>query len=490
MKLFILITSFALSISANSKINKNETKLETFKNSILDIKITSQSPNFIFPWQSKKPQTLDAIGIVVEENKILVLTSILEHHTSIEVKKQNGQILPAKIIKRDTESNLSLLEIEDKSFFSDLKAIQFENEFSPQGNLSVFELGDSGNIQIAKAYNTGIDQETYPISYTRLPYIKISSSEKMDGNGELLVEKNKAIGLLYRFTQNKNSGKAIPGFIINQFLNSKSKSSPFPFKGFKFKQVSDKATKEFYGLKESEEGVQVTEIFENSTSSGKIELNDIILEVGNQKIDSEGYFTHPKFGKQLFSLIIHSENHFGYKIGSLVPIKLIRNKKEIKLNLILKPFPFSSVKIPYANLQEEPKYLISGGFIFAEMSEFLLKEFGNSWRGRVDKKLLYLNDYQRYEKKKEKGKYILLIQVMPDISNNGYHNLSFDLVNTVDGKKIGSLEELNKAIENKKNKFLDIELDNAVNIILDKEKLPEINSRISQKFGLSELKNF
>lgn len=490
MKILILTISLVFGIYSNSKTTKNETKLETFKNSILDIKITTQSPNFIFPWQSKKPQSIDAIGVVVGENKILVLTSILEHHTSIEVKKQNGQILPAKISKRDTESNLSLLEVEDKSFFSDLKPTQFENEFSTQGNISIFELGDSGNIQIAKAYNTGIDQETYPISYTRLPCIKISSSEKMDGTGELLVEKNKAIGLLYKFTQNKNSGKAIPGFVINQFLNSKSQSSAFPFKGFKFKQVSDKSTKEFYGLKESEEGVQVTEIFENSSASGKLELNDIILEVGNQKIDSEGYFTHPKFGKQLFSIIIHSENQFGYKIGSLLPIKLIRNKKEMKLNLFLKSFPFSSVKIPYANLQEEPKYLITGGFIFTELSEFLLKEFGNSWRGRVDKKLLYLNDYHRYQRKREKGKYILLIQVMPDISNNGYHNLSFDLVNTVDGKKIGSLEELNKALEDKKNKFLDIELDNAVNIILDKEKLPEINSRISQKFGLGELKNF
>jgi hypothetical protein len=483
MKLTILLILSITNLFSNT---------ENFKSSLLEIKITTQTPNFIYPWQTKKPTTSDAIGIVISENRILALTSSLEYSTSIEIKKPNGTTVPANTVKKDNESNLTILTVEDKSFFKDLKPVEFETSFSVNSQIQILQHGDSGSIQNSKAYTTGLDQEIYPISYTRLPFIKINSNEKLEGFGELVLEKGKPIGILYKFTSNKNFGKVIPGFLINQFLKNKTQNPTFPFKGFKFKQLTDSASREFYGVPKNIEGVLVTEIFQNSSASGKLKLNDVLTEIAGQKIDSNGYFNHPKFGKQLLSLIAHTENEFGFKIGSFLPVKIIRDKKEMEIKLRLKSFPYQSVKIPYSNFHgEEPKYLIASGFIFTELSEFLLKEFGNNWRGRVDKKLLYLNDYHRYQKDGEKGRYILLIQVFPDVANNGYHSLSFDLVKSVNGKKSTSLVEIDSALRSKDDsQFVDIELENSVNIVIDKLKLDEIDKRIREKFGIEALKNF
>jgi hypothetical protein len=49
--------------------------------------------------------------------------------------------------------------------------------------------------------------ENYPMGYTELPYLHVNSNEKLDGNGELILDNDKAVGVLYRFTASKNSGK-------------------------------------------------------------------------------------------------------------------------------------------------------------------------------------------------------------------------------------------------------------------------------------------
>lgn len=436
-----------------------------------------------------------ATGVVVKGNKILVFSSLIDYHTSIEVKKfSSNNPLPAKPIKTDYEANLSIIEVSDKDFFSDLTPVQFENKLNISEQISILQLDSSGTLQTARGRFTGMEMENYPMGYTELPFLSVNSNEKLEGNGEIILEKDKAVALLYRFTAGKNSGKAIPGFVINKFLTYKltpGRSSVFPYKGFKFRSITDSATREYYGLEGKTEGVLVAEILANTPAENLLQLGDIITEMGGMKIDSNGYFKHPLYGKQYLSFLTHNGDEFGFSTGKKIPLKVLRDKKEISFNLPLRPFPYDAVKIPYMNYQgKEPEYLIKGGFIFGELSEFMLREFGSSWRSRVDKKLLYLNDFHKHHKKGGKGHYVLLIQVLPDDSNNGYHNLSFDLIKKADGKEIGSVRELEELINSSKDQYFKIELENGIDLVLDREKLPAIDDKIQKKFGIYALKNF
>ena len=375
---------------------------DNLKRSVVQVKVTYQRNNFLAPWQPKPPKTIGAIGTVIGKGQIIVLTNYISDYTLIEVKKYSSySYFKAKPVKIDYESNLTLLEVEDKDFFNDLKPIDFENISSLNVSATFCQLDNSGVIQAARGQILGMDIEPYSMGNTELPQLEINSNEKLDGSGELIIHNSKIIGIVSEFSGSKNSGKGIPGLVVRQFLRGKNlaQKTIFPFKGFRFRPIVDNATREYFGLKKEKSGVLVAELFPYSGAWNNLKINDVILEFGEFKIDSKGFFEHPFYGKQSLSFIAHTGEEFGNRLGRSIPVKILRDKKELIVSLPLKPFPYNSVQIPYSNSQgKKPLYTIQNGFIFLELSEFLLQEWGNNWRSRIDKKLLYLYDYHRIHK--------------------------------------------------------------------------------------------
>ena len=127
---------------------------------------------------------------------------------------------------------------------------------------------------------------------------------------------------------------------------------------------------------------------------------------------------------------------------------------------------------------------------FTEFSEFLLREWGASWRSRVDKKLLYLIDYKKFHKEGDSGKLLILVQVLPDEANNGYHNLSMELIKSVNNSEVKSIKELEKTILNSTKDIVKIELENGTTIAINKTNLKETNERIAKKFTIPRLNRY
>ncbi|MCB1156434.1 MAG: serine protease [Leptospiraceae bacterium] len=464
------------------------------RKSIVQVRITAQAPNYYMPWRPKKPHTQMAVGIVVEGQRILALTSYLKNYTLIEVKKFSSYTpSPALPVRVDYESNLSLLSIKDPDFFKDLKPLTFKGSIELMKTVSIVQLDNAGAIQEANGKVNAIDMEKYGMGHTDLPYLNIVSEEKHRGNGELIINGQGAIGLLHNFYVRKNSGKAIPGFIIQRFLEQidKVNGSPFSHLGFSYRPLTDNATKEYFGLSNSQNGVLITEIIPYSSAEEILEVDDIVTEFGNKAIDSRGYFQHPNFDKQSLAYLSNCGDEFGFSLHSELPLKVIRNKKEYEFKLKLEPFPYKAIKIPYKNYQgKNPDYLIRGGFVFLDLSEFLLKEWGLRWRSKINKKLLYLHDYHKYHKPGEEGKFVILSQVFPDISNNGYHHISMKIVEKVNGRPVHSVRDIDRLFDDSSENFISIEVDNEMDIILDKRNLPVIDKRIQKQFGIKKLKNF
>jgi hypothetical protein len=483
-----LLTFIFLSNTLSASENNSE---DEYKKGILQVKITTQTPNFQFPWLKKKPISKDSIGAYTGKGQILVLASEVEYATSIEVKKFSSHTLVNGVIERiDYESNLALINIEDQEFIKDLQPIQFQNKMGTNRQVSILQLDNAGMIQSSRGRLTGIDIDNYTNSYTELPFFAISSNEKQEGVGELILFKDQFLGMLYRYNTSKNSGKAIPGFIINYFLKNGKKNSPFAFIGFKYRPLLDSDTKEYYGLDKKMEGILVEEVYPYSSADQILQTEDIILEAGGYKIDSQGFFMHPEYGKQSINFLVNAGFLLGFSKGSLLPLKIIRNKEELNLEMKLKSFPYKAIKIPHMhNFGKNALYTIRGGYVFVELTEFFLREWGTAWRSKADKKLLYLIDYAKFHETGQSGRIILLVQVLPDESNNGFHHLSLEIVSSMNGQKINSIKDLNKRIDSAKEEIIGILLENGVTITIDKKNLDEIDKKIMKKFGIPRLNN-
>ncbi|MCB1176639.1 MAG: serine protease, partial [Leptospiraceae bacterium] len=197
----ILKTLLTLSLIQGVNLYSSEVQPEDeWKKSVLQVKITSQRPNHQFPWLRKKPENKESIGTYVGKNKILVLASDIEYSTSIEVKKfSSHNPVNANVEKVDFEANLALIHVEDEKFTNDLQPIKFQNKIQTSKTVSLVQLDNSGTIQSSRGRVTGIDIENYTNSYIELPYMSLSINEKLQGKGELILYKNKFIGVLYQF---------------------------------------------------------------------------------------------------------------------------------------------------------------------------------------------------------------------------------------------------------------------------------------------------
>ncbi|MEI1279562.1 serine protease [Leptospira venezuelensis] len=458
---------------------------EEYKKSIVQVKISYQEPDYFNPWKKKNPKVRRGVGIVVPGEKILLPAHLLTHSTLIEVKKHSSYAETKAIVSRqDSESDLALLKIEEENFFKDLIPFEFQKEIDYPRQVSIYQLDNSGSIQSASGALISMDLDQYPQGMVELPVLDVNSTETLNGNGEVLLEKGKVSGILFDFSGDKNSGRAIPSFLISKFLGNFGKTE-IPFKGFRYRPIMDKATKDFYSLKTKDQGILVAEILPDSSADGILKIGDVILEFGGKKIDSKGYFHHPKYGKQVLSYIAHLGDEFGYQIGKQIPIKIIRSGKEEEVQLTLKTFPYSSIRIPHRNLGSKSEYYFDGGFLFVELSEGYLLEWGKDWRSKVDRKLLYTFDYHKFSTgDKKEGKFVLLSQVIPDESNQGYHDVSGRLVDQVNGKPIQSVQDISNEVKSSKSRYITILLDDGTNVVLDKESLTSANQRIQKEYRI------
>ncbi|PJZ70626.1 serine protease [Leptospira perolatii] len=458
---------------------------ENYKKSIVQIKISYQEPDYLYPWKRKSPKVRRAVGIVVEGGRILLPAHLLLYHTLIEVKKFSSYTeTKANLLRLDPEINLALLKIEDKDFFQDLKPLEFHSIVMYPKQVSIFQLDNSGSIQTAAGNLLSLDLDQSPIGHVELPILDVNSTETLNGNGEVLLENGKVSGILFDFTGDKNSGRAIPSFLIQKFLGILG-NAKVAYKGFRYRPITDQATKNFYGVPGQNQGILVGDVLPNGSADGVLKPGDVILEFGGKKIDSKGYFDHPHYGKQALSFLSNFGDSFGYSIGKSVPLLVVRDKKETKLEMILKTFPYSSVRIPHRSPQAKSEYYLDGGFLFLELSEDYLQEWGKDWRSRVDKKLLYFFDYRKFRTQKDpEGRIVLFSQVFPDESNEGYHEVSSRIVESVNSSPVNSVRDLAQKVKESKSKYVTILLDDGTEVVIDKSELKSANERIQNQYKI------
>ncbi|MCW7483015.1 PDZ domain-containing protein [Leptospira kanakyensis] len=457
--------------------------------SILQIKATVQYPNFLQPWRFKNPEVRHSTGIYIGDNRILVPAQAVYFYTNIEVKKPEAlKLYTAELERMDPDLGLAILKLNDPNASKDLKPVIFPNELFLPGTGLVMESKDQKNLEEKKIRMIRLDMDSYSSGYVELPYIEIQSEEKIDGIGELIVDSTARIpqGILYQFKET-GTGKVIPSFSIKHFIEGKS----FPFKGFRFKPLTDSATRNYYGLKKDDLGVLVAEIYPGSSADGILQLEDVLLEVSNSKIDPKGYFDHPKFGKLNLAYLFHNTSDTDSPSVKKIKVKVFRNKKPVSLEMDLKPLPEPSIRIPYGNSRfQTPRYLMLAGIVFQELSEMYLTEHGNQWRNRVNKELLYLNDFYRIKRDVNEGKVVFLSQVLPLSGNKAYHTAHQMILKTVNGTKIQSLNQLQELVKNAETPYIHFVMSDGFELIFKKEEIQTLNAEAKQSFQIQKDSNF
>ena len=165
-----------------------------------------------------------------------------------------------------------------------------------------------------------------------------------------------------------------------------------------------------------------------------IKVDDIIIEINNQKLDRQGYIYDEICQKSIpFSTYIG----LNFVSTDLIPLKLLRNRgeyKQLNLNIVARPYNTMLTLPIYTK-----KFMIYGDLVYCELSEeillYLLRKeceipevFLNSLISNP-----YINDYDKR-----------IVIILGSVNNDNPNKLS--IVNKINNKNINNLDHMNELL--------------------------------------------
>ena len=194
--------------------------------------------------------------------------------------------------------------------------------------------------------------------------------------------------------------------------------------------------------------MRLTRVLPHGTAAGALRAGDVILEVDGIPIDPTGHYEHPVYGRMLFALLFSD----GRRPGDTIDIKVLRDGDRQTVATPLRGSRPTADKIPPYVYGRGPDYAVVGGLVFQELTVPYLTTFGD-WQRRGPPRLLIAYDREAAEPSPESPRIVVLSSVLPDAANLGYEGVRNLIVERVNGRPIGSMDDLREAFARPEGRF-------------------------------------
>ncbi|MEM7144459.1 MAG: PDZ domain-containing protein [Verrucomicrobiota bacterium] len=460
--------------------------------SLVRVNVTSQSYNFLRPWEKQAPSTRRGLGAVLEGDKVITTAELVANATYLELEMPDtGEKVTADIAGIDYEANLAVLapDADATDFLASRVPLEIASEATVGDTLEIWQIEDNGTPIATSVKIIKVDIGPYFLDSSYfLTYEVYGALQSRSGSFTLpAVKDGKLAGLLLGYSSDDQVSDVLASPIISRFLEELKKDEypGFPHLGINYAQTLDEQLRGYAGLDDYDGGVYVTKVVKGSSADDAgLEVGDVLLKLGDHDVDSRGNYDHPLYGKINLSHIVRG----GASTGDIIPIEILRDGKPLTLEATLKhKKPEEYLVDPYM-FNRGPKFLIEGGLIFQELSLPYLKSWGGKWRTQAPFKLMYINANQEEFEENGRDKVVFLSQVLRSPSTLGYERLSHLLVTKVNDQEINNIRDLDNALKSPIDGIHKIEFDSYPRMIfVDAEEAAAVNQQLLQ-LGIPELK--
>lgn len=335
-------------------------QIESLSSSVVKIFTSSAKPDYKRPWQKRGQSYSSGSGAIIEHNFILTSAHVVDNGVYIEVQKAS---CPKKYISHvkwiSHETDLALLEIEDKTFFENTKALRFDGLPYRQAGVVAYGYPEGGNeISITQGIVSRIEQRRYAYSGESLLTIQIDAAiNPGNSGGPVLNKEGKVVGVAMQgLSSSDNIGYLVPTPIIKHFLDDISDGNydGFPNTGISVQSMENKALKKYYNMG-NKTGVIIRRVNIGSSSDGYLKKGDILLAIDGVLISDNFTVPMKKNGRVSANYLVAK-----HQVGETCEMKILRNNKVMKIKIPLK------VKVELISYEHEksPEYYIFGGLVF------------------------------------------------------------------------------------------------------------------------------
>lgn len=460
------------------------TPTETYESGVVGLEVTYQEWDQDRPWAKTKPGTRTVAGVLLEGHYILTSARMVANATYIQVKKAGRptQVEP-RMIRMDPDMNLALLAIDDAALLEELRPVRLADETPVDGVVQTVRWKKQQLESAASRIKRFEVQSSYFGSLKHV-FLLVQTDLMAGGWSEPVFYDGQLVGLT--ISQEKQSARIIPVEILSAFLDQALSAEPyegFPSFGAHWQTNSDPSLVAFLGQTGEPRGAVIRNVPWGFTGCGVLKPRDILLSIDGKAIDAEGYCTHPRLGQIEFTDFILG----GYRIGDVVPVQVLRDRRVVDLQLTLRGYPSALNLMPARRGDEPPPYLVAGGLVLRELDANYLRTWGKEWSKSAALNLLTYYQLHTSEQQPSRRRVIVLTAVLPSDCNIGYQDLRDLRVESINGRMIDSIPAAVEAFEHPEDGFHTIVLEPNLErreIVLDAELMEAETAEILSSYGI------
>ncbi len=457
------------------------------KDSVVKIYTANARHNYQEPWQMHGQGSYQGSGAIIGSNKILTNAHVVSDHTFIQVRRAGrAKKFTAQLEVISHESDLAILSVDDASFFSGVQPLAIGELPNVKDRVAVYGFPEGGDkLSLTEGVVSRIEHTSYTHSGAYMLTCQIDAPINAGNSGGPVIKDGKIAGVAFQGLSNErfdNIGYMVPAPVITHFINDITDGTydGTPDLGISMQKMESPDSRKNYFMLAGQTGVLVNKVYPNSPALGVLRRGDIILSIDGQSIANDGTIEFRKGERTFFSYVTQKK-----QINDTVGLEILRDKARRTVDITLTRAIDYERLVPQRQYDKAPTYYIAGGLVFEPLTlNYLIESGGGGSEWYLSAPTALLNYYINGEPAADRREVVVLVKVLADEINIGYHDSQNVIVSHVNGKKVSGMKDLVDAFEKHGGKYHVIEDIRGYMIILSKTSVDEHSLRILKRYKI------
>lgn len=450
------------------------------QNSLVRITSTESEPDYRAPWNSGVIGRGVGAGFVIAGERILTNAHVVSNSRYLTVEREGDpNKYPATVQFVAHDCDLALLRVNNSTFWKNMKPLEFGDIPSLESTVSAYGYPIGGERM---SVTTGIVSRTDFNLYTHSAIdshlaIQISAQINPGNSGGPVLQNGKVVGVAFQgYSGDVAQGVAymIPTPVIRRFLKDIEDGhyDRYVDLGITYSKLQNPAQRHYLGLQDNDRGVLVNTVIQAGPCGKLLQPGDVLLSIDGHAIASDAFVEFEGERVQMPEVV---ERKFK---GDTVKLELMRNKQPLTLEINLgSVWPYFMQGHSY---DIRPRYVLYGGLLFQPMSLDLMEAYRIT-----DLRVRHFFDFfvsdQIYL---EHPEVVILTNILPDPINTYLTPFRYGIVDEINGKKVGTLQDLARALEQPAEHFVIKMVGEGAPLVLDAKKVEQARARIKERYSV------
>ncbi|UCD85359.1 MAG: trypsin-like peptidase domain-containing protein [Deltaproteobacteria bacterium] len=477
MKLFIrLVLIFTLSFVIVPPVWAKK----GIRDAVVKIYTTYNRYNYYEPWKMRSQEQRTGSGCIISGKRILTNAHVVGDQTFIQVRRAgDSRKYTAEVKTVAHECDLAILQVNDQLFFTGIKPLGIGSLAEVRDKIAVYGFPSGGDeLCITAGVVSRVGHRKYTHSSAYLLAGQIDAAINPGSSGGPVIKDDKIVGVAFQAGSGENISYMVPVPVINHFLKDikDGRYDGIPGLGISWQRTESPDIRSKYNMTEKQTGVLVNKVYPDSTAKGILSSGDIILSIDGKNIGNDGKIEFRKGERTHFEYLLQNKY-----INDTAKFEILRENKNVNIEIKLSESVNQGRLVPHERYDVAPTYYILGGLVFAPLTLNFLKEWGN-WYD--DAPMNLVNYYYYGEATDDQREIVLLVKILADEANVGYHDWRYKVISYINGKTISTMKDLISAFEEHEGNYHTIVDEWGYQIVLDKVKVNENSHRILEKYKI------